>query len=373
MATDNTALLRQLLDDGAIAVERAPLFDEVPPPIDLPPEVLADRVEGMLLGLAIGDALGNTTEGLTPQMRGMTHGEIRDYLPNRRARGRAVGLPTDDTQLAFWTLEQLLEDGGLVPERLGARFCRDREHIVGMGGTVAAFLHDHCVQGRPWHAAGPRSAGNGALMRIAPVLLPHLAAPSPALWADVALAASLTHDDPASTGSCLAFVRMLWACLGRTAPPEPVWWLDTFVEALRPLEGETTYRPRTSRQHHEGPVWEFADAAVREALRHGTPVADAAEEWFSGAYLLETVPSVLYVLCRHGDDPEAAIVRAVNDTVDNDTIAAIVGAAVGALHGRSRLPARWVEGLTGRTLEGDDGRVFELVEEARRRWVPGAG
>ena len=46
--------------------------------------------------------------------------------------------------------------------------------------------------------------------------------------------------------------------------------------------------------------------------------------------VMETIPSVLYILARHGNDPEEAIVRAVNDTRDNDTVAAIVGAAVGA-------------------------------------------
>jgi ADP-ribosylglycohydrolase len=49
--------------------------------------------------------------------------------------------------------------------------------------------------------------------------------------------------------------------------------------------------------------------------------------------LLETVSTVLHILMRHAGDPEEAIIRAVNDTKDNDTIAAIVGAAVGALHG----------------------------------------
>ena len=76
------------------------------------------------------------------------------------------------------------------------------------------------------------------------------------------------------------------------------------------------------------------------------------------------MPSVLHILARHADDPEEAIVRAVNDTRDNDTIAAIVGAVVGALHGRAALPRRWVDGLLGRTREDDDGRVFELIDRA---------
>jgi ADP-ribosylglycohydrolase len=71
---------------------------------------------------------------------------------------------------------------------------------------------------------------------------------------------------------------------------------------------------------------------------------------------------------RFGNDPEEAIVRAVNDTWDNDTVAAIVGAAVGALHGRAGLPHRWIKALSGRTTADDDGRMFELLAEARSLW-----
>jgi len=55
------------------------------------------------------------------------------------------------------------------------------------------------------------------------------------------------------------------------------------------------------------------------------------------------------------------MVRAVNDTFDNDTIAAIVGAAVGALRGEAALPKRWHENLLGHTAEADDGKVFALL------------
>jgi ADP-ribosyl-[dinitrogen reductase] hydrolase len=77
---------------------------------------------------------------------------------------------------------------------------------------------------------------------------------------------------------------------------------------------------------------------------------------------------VLFIFARHAHDPEEAIVRAVNDTWDNDTIAAIVGAAAGALHGRHALPAHWIEGLLGRTRADDDGHVFELIDTARARF-----
>jgi ADP-ribosyl-[dinitrogen reductase] hydrolase len=364
MARDNTATLDRLFAEQRIALQRSELFDSSPP--ELPAEGRWDRVEGMLLGLAIGDSLGNTTEGLMPDERADRYGVIRDYLPHPYADGRPVGLPSDDSQLAFWMLEQLIQDDGLVPEHLAQAFCYRR--IFGIGNTVAQFLVAHRYQKRPWYEAGQRSAGNGALMRIAPILVPHLQQPGPGLWVDAALAAMITHNDPASTGSCLALVRMLWEALGMTQAPPAEWWLETFCSMLRPLEGDTSYATTHRDADYRGPLWRFTEDSVRQALAEELPVVQACSGWYSGAYLLETVPSVLYILCRHADDPEEAIVRAVNDTVDNDTIGAVMGAVVGALHGRNRLPQRWVDGLLGRTGAADDGRVFQLIAEARERW-----
>jgi ADP-ribosyl-[dinitrogen reductase] hydrolase len=63
----------------------------------------------------------------------------------------------------------------------------------------------------------------------------------------------------------------------------------------------------------------------------------------------------------------------VNDTKDNDTIAASVGAAVGMLHGAQALPRRWREGLTGRATADDDGRMFDLIAQAKCRfWADAA-
>ena len=81
---------------------------------------------------------------------------------------------------------------------------------------------------------------------------------------------------------------------------------------------------------------------------------------------------MLYILSRHGHDPRRAILEAVNNTRDNDTIAAIVGAAVGALHGAHALPQEWVTGLLGRTRATDDHHVFLLLTQcaAKLRWKP---
>lgn len=362
MASSNRALLDRLLLGGDLDLAPSDALDAPPPA--LPSEVPWARVEGMMLGLAAGDALGNTSEGLLPDERRRRHGVVTHYLPNPHAERLPYGLPSDDAQMAFWTLEHLLEVGRLDAEWLLARFSGERIH--GIGSAVSEAVANYRRGVRPWHRCAPRSAGNGALMRIAPVLIPHLRTGTPDLWADTVLAAATTHNDRASLSACVAWVAILWQLLAMDRPPEPEWWRDAYVGVAAPLEGETEYRARGgSFAGYAGPMWRFVAERLTWAHGEGLSVIGACNAWYSGAYLLETLPSVLFILMRHADDPEVAIVRAVNDTIDNDTIAAIVGSAVGALHGRDALPMRWLDGLSGRTRERDSGRMFELLAEAR--------
>jgi ADP-ribosyl-[dinitrogen reductase] hydrolase len=327
------------------------------------------RIRGMLLGLAIGDALGNTSESLTAAERDARYGEIRDYLPNRHGRGHRVGLPSDDSQLAFWTLESLLERGELDPEDLAARF--DSRQIFGIGQSVRQFLRNRESGLTPWYRCGAESAGNGALMRIAPITLLHPDGTSAALWLNAALASIVTHRDACSVASCVAFADLLARLLRLQEPPDAEWILETFVTTVRQVCTDQPYRPRGGRfTGWEGSFPDYLEHVLVDARRHAWSTREACDAWYSGAYLLETVPSVLWILASHVGDPEEAIVRAVNDTSDNDTVAAIVAAAVGALHGENALPQRWKSGLLGRTQAADDGQVFRLLEAAvRRDWA----
>jgi len=327
-----------------------------------------DRLRGMMLGLAIGDALGNTSESLTAAERESRYGEIRDYLPNPHSAGRRVGLPSDDSQLAFWTLESLLERGGLDPDELSARFA-SRE-IFGVGRSVQQFLRNREQGAASWYHCGAESAGNGALMRIAPLVLLHPEGASAALWLDTALASIVTHRDACSVASCVAFVDLLARLLRLPEAPPAEWITATYLGTVRRVCTDQPYRPRGGRfADWQGSFPDYLEHVLGLATRLGWSSREGCDAWQSGAYLLETVPSVLWILANHAHDPEEAIVRAVNDTRDNDTVAAIVGAAVGALHGKEALPARWQHGLLGRTTADDDGRVFRLIEEAvRREW-----
>ena len=73
----NVELLERLFARGAIDLRRGEPLDRRPSP--LPTTFDWDRIDGMMLGLAIGDALGNTTESMPPARRREVGGEIRDY------------------------------------------------------------------------------------------------------------------------------------------------------------------------------------------------------------------------------------------------------------------------------------------------------
>jgi ADP-ribosyl-[dinitrogen reductase] hydrolase len=365
----NSQKLNALFAAREIQLNRGSIFDVTLAAKS--PDFDFSKVEGMLLGLAIGDALGITTEAMLPSCRRAVYGELRDYIPNPHIKDpnqnihEPRGFPSDDTQLAFWTLEQMIADRGFVPDHVAARFCRDE--IFGIGSTTSRFLKKF-KSGMPWDKSGPRkgAASNGALMRIAPMVIPHLRSGGTDLWVDTALSAMTTHNDTVSIAACLSFVAMLWELLDMQESPTPMWWLERYVSIAQELETGQEYVPRGGQfLDYQGPAWAFVYDKVSWAYRTGLSVLDACNMWYSGAYLLETLPSVIYILMRYANNLEEAIVRAVNDTKDNDTIAAIVGAAVGALHGKAAIPQRWIHNLSGRTTDRDDGRIDELIAQAK--------
>lgn len=361
MAESNPARLAELFARAEIDLARGALFDAAPGP--LPAAFDGSRVEGMLVGLAIGDALGYPTEGLPPAERRAIHGEVRDFqvLGDDRA---TAGRPSDETQLAFRALEDILQAGRFRPDRVAQSW--SNEPIFGLSPAVRDFVKAYRAGSMPWYRCGAKVPDADALARVPVLLVPHLREGTPALWADVALGVMMTHDDSAVLAAALAYAAMLRELLAMNAPPPAAWWPERFAALARDLEVDPHYRARVAAfAGYRGTLSAFVESAVGGALAADQGTTEACAAWGGGAYVLEAVPCALYVLARHAADPEEAIVRAVNDASDADTVGALVGAAVGALHGLEALPARWRRGLPGRTRAADDGEVWRLAAMAR--------
>ena len=134
---------------------------------------LASRQRGCLLGLACGDAVGTTVEfkprGSFPPVTDMVGGGPF-LLP--------VGAWTDDTSMALCLASSLVELGHFDPTDQMQRYCKWHEkgylsstgRCFDIGGTVSGSLTRFKRSGEPFSGPlDPHSAGNGCIMRLAPV------------------------------------------------------------------------------------------------------------------------------------------------------------------------------------------------------------
>ena len=163
------------------------------------PRFSADRARGAFIGLAIGDALGTTLEFAK-----------RDSLPVHTEMtgggpfSLAAGIWTDDTSMALCLSDSLIAKGEVEPADLTPRFLhwwRDGENSAtgecfDIGSATAAALEKFEQSGDPLSGdPSPSAAGNGSLMRLAPVAIFHCDDKKAAMSA-ARLQSRTTHDSP---------------------------------------------------------------------------------------------------------------------------------------------------------------------------------
>ena len=299
-AASNRTILEELFTEGGIRIKRGNLFDWSPGP--KPDTFSFDKVEGMLLGVGIGDALGILTEGWLPSLRKQHKGEITDYQKNKYT-GEYRGYPSDDSQMTFWTLEQLIADGGYVPANVADAMIKER--IIGIGHNVKEYAECR-KHGLPWYECGPESAGNGSAMRISPMLIPHLRTGASDLWVDTALSAMTTLTIPLPSPPAWRSPTCCGRRLTCTAPPE--WWLNTFIDIVRDLENGAVINPKLRTPTTAVQVGS-SSMVVRDAYAHDLDTFTACQSWYSGAYMLETIPCVIYIPAPRSNLEEAIIRR----------------------------------------------------------------
>lgn len=302
---------------------------------------LSDRVEGVLLGAACGDALGVPYEfgsaplgpGEVPRMIG---GGLGPYAP---------GEWSDDTQMAV-VVAQVAAEHGLRDETALDRvvegwvgWLRDgatdvgnqtRSVLAGLAlGTATRPAEEARLVSYALHAQTGHTAGNGSLMRTAPVALAFLDDPV-ALAERARTISGLTHADPLAGDACV-----LWCLAIRRAV------LSGELPDLGDLVAEL---PTERRDQWAG--W------IADAERRGP--ADFSPNGFVVTALQAAWSAVRHPV-RDGSPVVASLVAAVHAGNDTDTVAAIAGALLGAAHGASALPAEWLELVHGWPgLDADD-------------------
>ncbi len=277
---------------------------------------IQDRAVGAMLGLAVGDAIGTTVEFCVrdqfPPMRDMIGGGLYHLEP---------GQWTDDTSMSLCLADSLLAVADLDPTDLMDRFLRwwragensPTGACVDIGVATSMALRRYLASGHPLAGSDdPRTAGNGSMMRLAPVAVRWHA--NAARAAEVARVQSrTTHGAPEAVEACAVLAAIL-------------------------IDGITTGARQTVLRHRASP--EPGIDRVASGSWRGRP----RETISSTGYVVHTLEAALWAVDQT-DSFKAAVLEAVNLGDDADTVGAVTGQIAGALYGASAIPAEWVSRL----------------------------
>ncbi len=281
-----------------------------------------ERFHGCLLGLAVGDAVGTTVEfrprGSFPPMTDMVGGGPFGLEP---------GQWTDDTSMALCLATSLVECDGFDPLDQMQRYCRWAEEgylsstgrCFDIGNTVSQALRQFRQTGEPFSGStDPRSAGNGCLMRLAPVPMFY--------YPDVAKAVWFSGESSRTTHAaqeCIEASRLFGAMLARA------------------LSGAN--REEILTNHDDLNL----QTPTLQAIAAGEYQRWERDQIRGSGYVVESLTAALWCFWTTTTYAEA-ILAAANLGDDADTTAAICGQLAGAYYGLSGIPQPWQDRVTDR-------------------------
>ncbi|MBN2044290.1 MAG: ADP-ribosylglycohydrolase family protein [Anaerolineales bacterium] len=304
---------------------------------------IKDRYLGCLLGLACGDAAGTTVEFKDPG----TFPPVTDMVG-----GGPFGLPpgawTDDTSMALCLAESLVESGGFDPRDQMERYIRwyregrfsSTGRCFDIGSTTRGALENFLKTGEPYSGSDhPRSAGNGSIMRLAPVPM-CFAGDMYAVAHYSGESSRTTHGAAEAVDACKLFgVIIALALAGK--PKESILfetsaWLNT-----------AALSPRIA------------------AIAQGEYKHKSIKEIRGSGYVVDSLEAALWSFW-HTASFEQAVLTAVNLGRDADTTAAVVGQVAGAFYGIRNIPPGWLQKLVMRQeIESLAAQLWQQNKEHR--------
>ena len=311
---------------------------------------LRDRFRGCLLGLAVGDALGTTLEF---KPRG-SFAPLTDLIGGGPF-GLRAGQWTDDTSMALCLAESLLARGGFDARDQMRRYVRWwREGYLSstgtcfdIGNTVAWALRRFQAEetragevSNPFQGSvSPDTAGNGSLMRLAPVPLFFAGTGTREAVRQAGESSRPTHGAPAAVDACRYFAALLLGALAGT----------TRADLLRPLFAP----PDAADLWREAPLSPAVAAVAAGSFR-----GKSAAQIRGSGYVVDSLEAALWAFANTVSFEEGALL-AVNLGDDADTTGAVYGQLAGAFYGAAGLPTRWLEKLHQREfITGLADRLF---------------
>ncbi|AOT69716.1 ADP-ribosylglycohydrolase family protein [Geosporobacter ferrireducens] len=277
---------------------------------------LEDKIRGMLFGLALGDALGGPLEFMKQEDIRWKFGIVEDMMGGGWL-DLEPGETTDDTAMMLCVVKGILEKPGDPIESIGNHFIQWYASNPKDIGITTRHALEAYQSHKNWMKAGEaahrasdeKSAGNGALMRCAPVAF---------FYKDdyekmvevTKMQSRMTHIDPLGIEACCINNHILWELFRGKGLEESI------LSALEQYDSEKRYQDCIER------------TVTYQQLK-------------PSGFAVDTLRCSIYALLNTGDFYDA-VVTAVNMGGDADTIGAVTGAIAGVHYGYATLPAIWV-------------------------------
>lgn len=279
------------------------------------PDVLSDRFRGAMLGMACGDAVGTTVEFM---MRG-TFTPVTDMIGGGPFNLKP-GEWTDDTSMGLCLATSLIECGSFDASDQMRRYVRWRDDgylssnglCFDIGFTTSTALEKFKDTGNPFSGSTDKnSAGNGCIMRLAPVPL--------FFYPDRDAVIEMSGESSRTTHGaieCIEASRLFGAMI---------------FQALNGSSKEEILLDHGLGGFSSNGIQEIAQGIYREKIE---------DEIFGTGYVVPSLEAALWCF-YHTDNFKDAILRATNLGKDADTTAAICGQLAGAFYGESGIPESW--------------------------------
>ena len=298
---------------------------------------MINRTKGILYGVAIGDALGATTEFCTQEEVKQRHGILKDIIGGGWLNVKP-GEGTDDTDMTLAVAQGIIDNPDDPVESVGKHFVewyrRNPEDMgisckraiskaLELSKNAAPTRNNWMLAALEAHrATGGRSAGNGSLMRTAyPAMFYRDVTKAMRVADDIS---QMTHFDQLAATACRVYTEMLY------------WLID-----------EPDIRIRR----------DYLITAARDARYVFAIEPDYIPN--PSGFVVDTFATVLHCILTTRSFEEA-LIKTVNLGGDADTTGAIAGGLAGALYGYDRIPTRWVLALAPATVR----KVNEFTDAA---------
>lgn len=307
------------------------------------------RVQGAIIGTAIGDALGMPVESFKPSRIKELYGRItrleepRDENPYHKLHR---GQWTDDTQLMIAITKSLIEKKCIDYNDIAQKHMEKLFDPRGWGKATTQSVTRMANKIKWWASGEPGAAGNGPPMKIAPlgILYGLNAIDKFELFAAVVNISRMTHQDPRA-----ASAAMLQAWLIGKAIRKGVEGLKFGLE----LAGYECWHYEISIGPEDNPLCSVINSddfgenpGIIEASRESD---DRIRKIFgTSAFVNKSVPFTYSMAYKYLNEPNEGLLNIINQGGDSDTTGAMAGALFGAAYGVHIFPKEFTEHLEDR-------------------------